>query len=206
MYMPRFLFASLATALMAPLALAQETAPDALVRNVTQEVVGVIKQDKDIQAGNQSKTIALVEEKVLPHFNFARMTALAVGANWRKATPEQQKEIIEQFRTLLVRTYSSALSQYRNQVIEVKAPRGKSGDAETVVRSEVKQPGAEAVTIDYSMEKTSSGWKVYDITVAGVSLVTTYRDTFNNEVRQTGIDGLIKSLSEKNRQLGAKST
>jgi len=205
MFMTRFLSAALAASTIA-CAFAQEIAPDALVRNVTQEVVAVIKQDKDIQAGDQRKTIALVEEKVLPHFNFTRMTALAVGANWRKATPEQQKVIVEQFRTLLVRTYSSALSAYRNQVIEVKAPRGKHGDAEVVVRSEVKQPGAEAVTIDYSMEKTSGSWKVYDISVAGVSLVTTYRDTFATEVRQTGIDGLIKSLAEKNRQLGAKST
>jgi phospholipid transport system substrate-binding protein len=134
------------------------------------------------------------------------MTALALGANWRKATAEQQKALIEQFRTLLVRTYSSALSSYRNQTIDVKAPRGRSGDADVVVRSEIKQPGAEAVTIDYSMEKSPEGWKVYDISVAGVSLVTTYRETFSAEVRQTGIEGLIKSLSEKNRQLGAKST
>jgi phospholipid transport system substrate-binding protein len=202
----RFLFAFLAAAAGVPLALAQETAPDALVRNVTQEVVALIKQDKAIQGGDQRKTITLVEEKVLPHFNFTRMTTLALGANWRKATPEQQKVLIEQFRTLLVRTYSSALSAYRNQVIEVKAPRGKPDDAEVVVRSEIKQPGAEAVTIDYSMEKGSDGWKVYDIAVAGVSLVTTYRETFAIEVRQTGVEGLIKSLSEKNRQLGAKST
>jgi phospholipid transport system substrate-binding protein len=195
----------LAAVLIAPAALAQDTAPDTLVKGVTQEVLGVIKQDKDIQSGNQRKTIALVEEKVLPHFNFARMTALAMGPNWRKATPEQQKALIEQFRTLLVRTYSSALSSYRNQVIDFKPLRTQAADAEVIVRSEVKQPGGEPVSIDYSMEKTSSGWKVYDVVVGGVSLVTTYRDTFTNEVRNNGIDGLIKALAEKNRQLETKS-
>jgi phospholipid transport system substrate-binding protein len=195
----------LAAALIAPAALAQDTAPDTLVKGVTQEVLGVIKQDKDIQSGNQRKTIALVEEKVLPHFNFARMTALAMGPNWRKATPEQQKALIEQFRTLLVRTYSSALSSYRNQVIDFKPLRAAATDADVIVRSEVKQPGGEAVSIDYSMEKTPSGWKVYDVVVGGVSLVTTYRDTFTNEVRNNGVDGLIKALTDKNRQLETKS-
>ena len=195
----------LAAALIAPAALAQDTAPDTLVKGVTQEVLGVIKQDKDIQAGNQRKTIALVEEKVLPHFNFARMTALAMGPNWRKATPEQQKALIEQFRTLLVRTYSSALSSYRNQVIDFKPLRAAATDADVIVRSEVKQPGGEPVSIDYSMEKTPSGWKVYDVVVGGVSLVTTYRDTFTNEVRNNGVDGLIKALADKNRQLETKS-
>jgi len=195
----------LAAALIAPAALAQDTAPDTLVKGVTQEVLGVIKQDKDIQAGNQRKTIALVEEKVLPHFNFARMTALAMGPNWRKATPEQQKALIEQFRTLLVRTYSTALSSYRNQVIDFKPLRAQAADADVLVRSEVKQPGGEAVSIDYSMEKTPGGWKVYDVIVGGVSLVTTYRDTFTNEVRNNGVDGLIKALTDKNRQLETKS-
>lgn len=194
----------LAAALLAPAALAQDTAPDTLVKGVTQEVLGVIKQDKDIQAGNQKKTIALVEEKVLPHFNFARMTALAMGSNWRKATPEQQKALIEQFRTLLVRTYSTALSSYRNQVIDFKPLRAQAADADVLVRSEVKQPGGEAVSIDYSMEKTPGGWKVYDVIVGGVSLVTTYRDTFTNEVRNNGVDGLIKALTDKNRQLETK--
>ena len=196
---------ALAVFLLAPAAaLAQDTAPDVLVKGVTQEVLGVIKQDKEIQAGNQKKTIALVEEKVLPHFNFARMTALAMGPNWRKATPEQQQALIEQFRTLLVRTYSTALSSYRNQVIDFKPMRAQATDADVTVRSEVRQPGAESVSIDYSMEKTSGGWKVYDVVVGGVSLVTTYRDTFTNEVRNNGIDGLIKALAAKNRQLETK--
>jgi phospholipid transport system substrate-binding protein len=192
------------TALVALPASAQEPAPDALVKTVTQDVIAVIKQDKEIQSGDRKKTIALVEEKVLPHFNFTRMTALAMGANWRKATPEQQRALVDEFRTLLVRTYSTALSAYRNQVIEVKPLRAKPADTDVTVRSEVRQSGTEPVTLDYSMEKTANGWKVYDVAVGGVSLVTTYRDAFANEVRNVGVDGLIKSLADKNRQLEAK--
>jgi phospholipid transport system substrate-binding protein len=132
------------------------------------------------------------------------MTALATGVHWRKATPEQQKVLVEQFRTLLVRTYSTALSTYRNQVIDIRPLRGQATDSEVVVRSEVKQSGAESVAIDYSMEKTLAGWKVYDVAVAGVSLVTTYRETFAQAVQSGGIEGLIKSLSDKNQQLAAK--
>lgn len=187
--------------LFAPLALAQEVAPDALVQSVSQEVLEIIRKDKDIQTGNTKKTIDLVETKVLPHFDFARMTALAMGPNWRRATADQQKVLTDQFRTLLVRTYSTALSSYKNHAIDFKPLRAQPGDTEVVVKSEVKQPGQQAVTIDYSMEKTAASWKVYDVAVGGVSLVTTYRDTFTNEVRQGGIDGLIRSLSDKNRQL-----
>ena len=187
-------------------AIAQDAqAPDALVKEVTQDVIVIVKQDKDIQSGNTKKTIALVEQKVLPHFNFTRMTALAMGINWRKATPDQQKLLIDQFRTLLVRTYSTALTSYRNQTIDFKPLRAQPADTDVMVRSEVRQSGAEAVTIDYSMEKTPSGWKVYDVVVGGVSLVTTYRDTFANEIRNAGVDGLIKTLSDKNRQLETKS-
>ena len=193
-----------AAVLFVQTAAAQDTTPDALVKSVTEEVIAVIKQDQDIQAGNKRKTIALVEQKVLPHFDFARMTALATGVNWRKATPEQQAILVEQFRTLLVRTYSTALSAYRNQAIDVKPLRGRAGDAEVVVRSEVKQSGAAPMTIDYSMEKAPTGWKVYDVAVGGISLVTTYRETFANEVQSGGIEGLIKSISEKNQQLAAK--
>jgi phospholipid transport system substrate-binding protein len=171
---------------------------------VTQEVLSIIKQDKEIQAGNNKKTIALIEDKVLPHFNFTRMTALAMGVNWRKATPEQQKVLIEQFRTLLVRTYSTALSGYRDQVIEFKPLRAQPTDTEVTVRSEVRLSGTEPISIDYSMEKGNDAWKVYDVTVGGVSLVTTYRDTFTAEVRNGGVDGLIKALSDKNRQLETK--
>jgi phospholipid transport system substrate-binding protein len=195
-----------AAMLLAQTAPAQDAAPDALVRSVTDEVVGVIKQDKDIQAGNRQKTIALVEQKVLPHFDFTRMTALAMGPHWRRSTPEQQKVLVEQFRTLLVRTYSTALSAYRDQDIDVKPLRAQPNDGEVVVRSEVKQSGPEVVTIDYSMEKSPAGWKVYDVVVGGVSLVTNYRDTFAAEVRNGGIDGLIKSISAKNQEIARKSS
>lgn len=190
---------------LAPATAQQVQAPDVLVKSVTHDVLDVIKQDKDIQSGNTAKTIALVEQKVLPHFNFMRMTALAMGINWRKATPEQQKLLVEEFRTLLVRTYSTALSAYRNQTIEFKPLRAQPNDTDVMVRSEVRQSGTEPVSIDYSMEKTAADWKVYDVAVGGVSLVTTYRDTFANEVRTGGIDGLIKSLTDKNRQLAARS-
>lgn len=198
--MQRLLLA-LAVFLFAPFTLAQEIAPDTLVKSVSQEVLDIIRKDKDIQSGNTKKTIDLVETKVLPHFDFARMTALAMGPNWRRATPDQQKLLTDQFRTLLVRTYSTALSSYKNHTIDFKPLRAQPGDTEVVVKSEVKQPGQQAVSIDYSMEKTAASWKVYDVAVGGVSLVTTYRDTFTNEVRQGGIDGLLKSLGDKNRQL-----
>jgi phospholipid transport system substrate-binding protein len=200
----RSVLALLAFIALTPAAAQDAQSPDGLVKNVTQDVLAIVKQDRDIQAGNTKKTVALVEEKVLPHFNFTRMTALAMGVNWRKATPEQQKQLVDEFRTLLVRTYSTALSSYRNQTIDFKPLRAQPADTDVMVRSEVRQSGTEPVTIDYSMEKTASGWKVYDVVVGGVSLVTTYRDTFANEVRSSGIDGLLKSLTDKNRQLAAK--
>ena len=175
--------------------------PDQLVKTVSGEVLDIIRKDREIQAGNQKKVIELVQDKVLPHFDFTRMTALAVGPGWRKATPEQQKLLIDQFRMLLVRTYSSGLSAYRNQVIEYKPLRANSGDTDVMVRSEVKQSSGQPVTIDYRMEKSQDGWKVYDVAIGGVSLVTTYRDSFGQEIRQHGIDGLIKALADKNRQL-----
>jgi len=187
-----------------PVAQAQ-TAPDELVKSVTSEVIEILKTDKDIQAGDPRKAAQLIQEKVLPHFNFTRMTALAMGVNWRKATPEQRATLVEQFRTLLVRTYSTALTSYRDQVIEFAPLRMQPDDKDVTVRSQVRQPGAQPVTIDYRMHKTDDGWKVYDVAVGGVSLVTNYRDTFNSEVRNTGIDGLIKTLSDRNRQLAAGS-
>ncbi len=188
-------------ALLVPVAQAQEPAPDVLVKSITEEVVAVLKQDKDIQAGNPKKIEELIEAKVLPHFNFIRMTRIAMARNWRLATPEQQKELTAEFKTLLVRTYSTALSNYRDQVIDYKPLRAKPEDVEVTVRSEVKQSGSsQPVAIDYEMEKTPNGWKVYDVKVGGVSLVTTYRDTFTSEVKERGVDGLIKSLAAKNRQ------
>ncbi|HYT16064.1 MAG TPA: ABC transporter substrate-binding protein [Burkholderiales bacterium] len=192
------------TVLLAPAAQAQEIAPDVLVKTITQDVIAIIKQDKDIQAGDPAKIAELIETKILLHFNFARMTQIAMGRNWRVASPEQQKELTSEFRTLLVRTYSTALTNYRNQVIEFKPLRAKPEDTDVTVKSEAKQPGAQAVTIDYEMEKTPGGWKVYDVKVAGVSLVTTYRETFAGEVREHGVDGLIKSLTAKNRENDAR--
>jgi len=180
---------------------AQDLAPDAQVKKITDEVIGVIKQDKDIQGGNQKKINDLVDAKVLPYFNFSHMTALAVGRNWPKASAEQQKMLTSEFRTLLVRTYSSALSTYKNQVIEFKPLRAAAADTDVTVRTQVKQPGAEPISIDYSMEKIPSGWKVYDVAVGGVSLVTNYRETFNAEIRDGGVDSLIKSLASKNGSL-----
>lgn len=203
--MLRYLLAPLLALSLAGPAAAQD-APDVLVKSVTQEVLTIVRTDKDIQSGNTRKTIALVEEKVLPHFNFQRMTALAMGPNWRKASPEQQKQLVDQFRTLLVRTYSSALTQYRDQTINFKPLRMQPADTEVMVRSEVKQSGAESVSIDYAMEKNGASWKVYDVSVAGVSLVTTYRDSFASEVRNAGVDGLIKTLADKNRQLETKNS
>ena len=188
-------------ALLVPVAQAQQLAPDVLVKSISQEVIEVLKQDKDIQAGNPKKIEELIEAKVLPHFNFTRMTRIAMARNWRLATPEQQKELTAEFKTLLVRTYSTALSNYRDQLIDYKPLRAKPEDVEVTVRSEVKQSGSsQPVAIDYEMEKTPNGWKVYDVKVGGVSLVTTYRDTFTSEVKEHGVDGLIKSLAAKNRQ------
>jgi len=188
-------------ALLVPLAQAQQPAPDVLVKSITEEVVTILKKDQDIQAGDSKKAADLIETKIVPHFNFIRMTRIAMGRNWRLASPEQQKELADEFKTLLVRTYSTALANYRDQQIDYKPLRSKPEDNEVTVRSDVKQSGSsQPVSIDYEMEKTPNGWKVYDVKVGGVSLVTTYRDTFASEVRERGVDGLIKSLSTKNRQ------
>ena len=189
-----------ALALLAPAAsFAQETAPDALVRKSIDEVLAVIKTDKDLQAGNQRKILDLVEEKVLPHFDFNRMTRLAVGRNWAQASDAQKEALTREFRTLLVRTYSTSLSQYRNQTIDVKPAKIAAGDKETVVRTVVNQPGGQPIPIDYGMERTYSGWKVYDVVIDGVSLVTTYRSSFNDQIQKSGVDGLVKTLSDRNR-------
>jgi len=196
---------ALISALAAPFALAQDVAPDVLLKAVTSEVIASIRQDKDIQAGDLAKVADLVETRILPLFDFTRMTRIAVARNWRLATPEQQEALILEFKTLLVRTYSTALSSYRDQVIEYKPLRLAPDATEVTVRSDMRQSGADRLTIDYDMEKTPAGWKVYDIKIAGVSLVTTYRGTFAGKVRDGGIEGLIKSLSDKNRQGGFKT-
>ena len=200
------LFLALCFACFSTVVGAQDLAPDALVKNITNEVIGIIKQDKDIKAGNQAKINALVEAKVLPHFNFDHMTALAMGRNWRKANAEQKKQLISEFRTLLVRTYSGALATYKNEVIQFMPLHAGAGDSDVTVRTQVKRPGAEPIGIDYSMEKTPEGWKVYDVAVAGVSLVTNYRESFNSEINQSGVDGLIKALASKNRSLDSQGS
>jgi phospholipid transport system substrate-binding protein len=196
--------ALLVFALSALPAAAQELAPDALVKSVTLEVVELISKDKEIKSGSRAKLIAVIEQKVLPHFNFTAMTALAMGQNWAKATAEQKKQLTEQFRTLLVRTYASALAAYSEQKFDFRPLRAKPTDTDVTVNVRVLQPGAQPVTLDYSMEKTANGWKVYDVMVGGVSLVANYRTEFANTVRASGVDGLIRDLQAKNKSLEKK--
>jgi phospholipid transport system substrate-binding protein len=208
MAMNRLIYGCLLGMVLSVPALAQtaDMAPDALARKVTEEVLAIIRADKDIQAGNTQKVFDLVEARVLPHFNFTRMTRLAVGAPWRQATGAQRQSLTDEFRSLLVHTYTSAFTQYRNQVIEYKPLKLQSGDTEAVVRSVIKQGGgADPIDVNYSMEKTDAGWKVYDVAIAGVSLVQNYRSTFNSEIQKSGIDGLVATLAAKNKTLAQQS-
>ena len=182
---------------------AQELAPDVLVKNVTTEVVELITKDKEIRSGNRAKLIEVIEARVLPHFSFDSMTALAVGQSWSKATAEQKKRLIEEFKILLVRTYASALAAFSEQRFDFRPLRAKPNDTDVTVNVRVLQSGAQPVPIDYSMEKTAAGWKVYDVMVGGVSLVANYRTEFNNTVREAGIEGLIKNLRAKNGSVDA---
>ena len=193
----------LAAAFFATAALAQET-PDALVKRVSQDVLDTARSDSKVQAGDQARIRELIETKLAPNFDFLRMTSLAMGRNWSKATPDQQKRLADEFKSLLVRTYSNALIQYRNQEIDYKPLRADANATEVNVRTEVIRAGQSAVPIDYAMSKTPSGWKAYDVVVGGVSLVTNYRDEFNEQIRQGGVDGLINSLAARNKGGGAK--
>lgn len=184
-----------------PVALAQE-APEVLVKRVTLEVVQTIKGDPKVQAGDQPRIREVIESRLLPNFDFERMTALAMGRNWRTATPEQQKQLVDQFRTLLVRTYSGALNQYRDQAIDFKPLRADASATDVIVRTEVVRPGQAPVQIDYGMGKKDGAWKAYDVIVGGVSLVTNYRDEFSGQVQSGGVDGLIKTLTAKNGGAG----
>lgn len=184
--------------LFAAAAFAQE-APDALIKRVASEVVSTLKSDKDLQAGNKQKLYALVEGKVASNFDFMRMTALAMGRNWSKATPEQQKVLADEFKTLLIRTYSGALSNYQNHAMDFKPLKMQPADTDVLVRTTVTAPGGQPIPIDYNLEKKGEGWRAYDVTVGGVSLVTNYREEFNNLIRDGGVDGLIKSLQTKNK-------
>jgi phospholipid transport system substrate-binding protein len=198
--MMKKLIAVVFAVLLASPVLAQE-APDVLVKRVTEEVLEIVRKDRDIQNGSTHKAIELVDQKVLPHFDFLHMTALAVGRDWKKASPGQQQQLTAEFKTLLVRTYSNALTSYKNQKVVYKPFRMNPGDSEVLVRTEVIQPGSKPVQIDYNLEKADAGWKVYDVVVAGISLVTNYRDQFAQEVRSGGIDGLIAAIAAKNKSL-----
>ena len=192
-----------AALLAAPQAAAQAelTPPDALVKSVTLEVVEILQKDKDIQQGDRKKVVALIETKVLPHFNFQAMTASAVGRNWDKASAEQKARVMEEFKTLLVRTYSSAIAAYSSQKFDFRPLRAKPTDTDVTVNVRVLQSGNQPMTIDYDMEKRPTGWKVWDVRVGGISLVANYRTEFDNVVREGGIDGLIKALRAKNNSL-----
>jgi len=187
----------------APRALAEVTPPDELVKTVTLETLEIVSKDKDIQAGNVEKIIGLVEAKVLPHFNFDSMTALAMGVNWRKAMPDHKARLTKEFKTLLVRTYASAIASYRDEKFEFLPLRAKPTDTDVTVNVRVLKSGRQPIAIDYDMEKTATGWKCYNMYVAGVSLVLNYRTEFANEVRKSGIDGLIAVMEKKNKQLEA---
>jgi phospholipid transport system substrate-binding protein len=194
--MIRFL---LALSLLIPIpALAQELGPEELVKKVTAEVMAAIKSDKQLASGDKQKALKLVEEKVLPHVDFEEATRLAVGRGWKQANPEQQKRLVTEFKNMLIRTYSNAISAYEGQEMKVQPSRVKPGDTDATVRNQFIRPGGKPVLIDYSMRKTDQGWKIYDIVVEGVSLVLTYRSEFDAVVKQDGIDGLIKRLSSKN--------
>lgn len=182
-----------------------EMAPDRLVDKTVKEVIEIIQKDEELKNGNKDKMLDLIETKILPHFNFTRMTQLAMGQHWSKAEPGQQTKLVDEFRTLLVRTYSNALTTYNHETIKVNPIKQLGDSVETTVRTVVVQgKGREPVPIDYSMEKKPDGWKVYDVTVGGVSLVTNYRGSFNSQVRKGGVEGLLKALADKNKYLEGK--
>ena len=186
---------------------AQDEAPDALIKRLSTEVLDTIKNDKAIRAGDMDKVVALVDARIMPNVNFQRMTASAVGPAWRQATPEQQKRLQEEFKTLLVRTYAGALAQVSDQVISMKPLRMAAEDKEVLVRSEIKGAG-EAIQLDYRLEKTTgqgAGWRIYNLNVLGVWLVETYRSQFASEINAKGIDGLIAALAERNKANGKKA-
>ena len=182
---------------------AQE-APDAMVKRVSQDVIATIKADPLVQAGNEARIREVIEAKLVPNFDFPRMTALAMGKNWRAASPEQQKRLTDEFKTLLVRTYSGALTKYRDETIDYKPLRMSPADTDVTVRTLVMKSGGQPIQIDYSLTKAADGWKVFDVVIGGVSLVTTYRDEFNEQMKNGGVDGLIKTLSDRNKGVAAK--
>jgi phospholipid transport system substrate-binding protein len=183
---------------------AADEAPDALVKRITGEVMAAVKADPAIQAGDVNRIIALVDEKIMPSVNFSRMTASAVGRHWRQATPEQQKQLQDEFKTLLVRTYSGALGEVKDQTVTFRPLRARPEDTEVVVRSEVRGRG-EPIQLDYRVEKMADGWKIYDLNVLGIWLVETYRTQFSQEINARGIDGLIAALAQRNKSNTGKT-
>lgn len=186
-----------------PAARAQE-APDAMVKRVAEDVLAIVRSDPAIQAGNEARIREVLETRLLPNFDFVRMTSLAMGKNWRTATPEQQKRLADEFRGLLVRTYSGALNRYRNETIDYKPLRMNAGDTEVTVRTAVLRASGAPVQIDYSLVKSADTWKCYDVVIGGVSLVTNYRDEFGEQIKSGGVDGLIKTLADRNKGVAAK--
>lgn len=196
----KIFFAALAALLVSVPAGAETTAPDAMIRQLCDDVIASIRQDSAIRAGDWSHITALVETKIVPHFDFRRTTQMALGRAWREATPQEKEELIRQFKQLLIRTYAGALSSYTDQRIEVRPLRAKPQDDEVTVKSVIRRPGAEAIDLDYDLERAEDGWKIFDVRVAGVSLVATYRTSFAEEVRNHGVQGLIEALAAKNRE------
>ena len=182
-------------------------APDELVKRTAEDVLTIIKSDKDIQAGNQEKLFALTEEKILPNFNFDKVSRLVLGKNWTKATPDQKTAFQSEFKSLLLRTYATALSKYKNQTIEYAPLRMADGATTASVKTSIVQSGGQPIAVNYTLEKqVDATWKVYDIVIEGVSLVTNYRGQFAQEIRQNGLDSLIKKLADKNKAAGVKAS
>ena len=191
--------------LMASMALAQtpdQSTPDGLIKTVVSDVMASVKSDPEIQKGSIPRIVDLVEKKIVPYTDMRRTTEMAMGPNWKKATPEQQIQLVTEFKNLLIRTYSGALSQLREQTVQFKALRAAADDQEVVVKTVVLGRG-DPVPLDYRLEKTANGWRVYDMNIMGVWLIEAYRNQFANQISQNGIDGLVKFLQERNKQLAA---
>lgn len=200
-FFARFFLLFMSALAFAGSSMAADEAPDQLVKRLSQEILDIAKNDKDIQAGNQKRVYDLVESKILPYIDFQKMTALAAGKSWRDATPDQQKQLTNEFRTLLVFTYSGAIAQIKDQRVEFKPMRSAPDDTDVEVRSQVIQSRGEPIQLNYRLQKVATGWKIYDINVLGAWLVETYKGSFSAEISKSGIDGLIKTLSDKNKKL-----
>lgn len=202
----KFFAGVLAMCLISAAVIAAEEAPDALVKRVSEEVLNTVSKDKEIQSGDKKKVFELVENKIFPYVDFQRTTSMTAGRYWRQATPEQQQKLANEFRRLLINTYAGAISKAKNHQIKFKPFRASPADTEVEVRSQVLQPGGEPIELDYRLEKTATGWKIYDLNILGAWLIETYKQTFSSEISKSGIDGLIKTLEEKNNRLARSSS